>query len=149
QQMFVRLFSNLPDAARKESQKESPNLAAMFVDVAPHMDPETVRDAGLRFLGWLAKMPESGERNLALNMSVDALRGALGPEAFDKALEKDPLAQSAARAAGKPAEVEHEEEESASVLQAMGETGTDRTKQISNLPDSQRAREAAAHGFAV
>src|SRR5882724_8456782 len=93
-------------------------------------------------------MPPQGERNLAVNMTTDSLKQVLGA-GCDDALAKDVVAKGIASTAGQPGEVEHPEEESVSVLQAMDNKGKDRTEEISKLPSSLRAREAAAHGFAA
>jgi polyphosphate kinase 2 (PPK2 family) len=81
-------------------------------------------------------------------MTTDAMKQALG-SGYDEALAKDVVAKGIAATAGQPGEVEQPEEESVSVLQAMDNAGKDRTEEISKLPPSLRAREAAAHGFAA
>jgi hypothetical protein len=76
------------------------------------------------------------------------MKSALGEKEYSNALASDVLAQQAAQTAGQQAEVEHAPEESASVLDAMSGTGVDRSKRLEALRPSQRAREAAASGFA-
>ena len=148
QEVFVKMFSALPDATGALAKKEATNYAAMYINMAPQVDPDTAREAGLKFLDWLAKMPPQGERNLAVNMTTDALKQVLG-SGYDEALAKDVVAKGIASTAGQPGEVEHPEEENVSVLQAMDNKNKDRTEEISKLPPSLRAREAAAHGFAA
>jgi hypothetical protein len=143
QAQFAKMFASLP-----EEPREAANFAAMFVRAAPAMDRDVARDAGLKFLEWLAKQQQTGERNLAVTMTTDTLKATLGQKAYDEALSSNVVAQSLARTAGEPGEIEHPEEENVSVLEAMGNTGRDRNEAIRELPASRRAREAAAHGFA-
>jgi hypothetical protein len=148
QAAFVKMFGALPDATTPLAKKEAANYAAMYLNMAPQVDQDVARDAGIKFLDWLAKMPPQGERNLAVTMTTDAMKQALG-SGYDEALAKDVVAKGIAATAGQPGEVEQPEEESVSVLQAMDNAGKDRTEEISKLPPSLRAREAAAHGFAA
>src|SRR3954470_8999344 len=148
QDVFVKMFGSLPDATSALAKKEATNYAAMYINMAPQVDSDIAREAGLKFLDWLAKMPPQGERNLAVNMTSDALKQVLGA-GYDEALAKDVVAKGIASTAGQPGEVEHPEEESVSVLQAMDNKNKDRTEEISKMPPSLRAREAAAHGFAA
>ena len=143
QTQFARMFAALPDQPR-----ETPNVAAMFVRMAPEVDKDVARDSGLNFLEWLSKQKESGERNLAVTMTTSTLEKVLGQEAYEEALRSDVGAQAIARSAGRPGHIEMPEEDHVSVLEAMGNTGKDRTEAIRSLPPSQRARQAAAHGFA-
>jgi hypothetical protein len=148
QSVFTKMFGALPDATTPLAKKEATNYAAMYLNMAPQVEQDTARDAGLKFLDWLAKMPPQGERNLAVNMTTDSMKQVLGA-GYDEALAKDVVAKGIASTAGQPGEVAHEEEESVSVLQAMDNASKDRTEELSKLPPSLRAREAAAHGFAA
>jgi len=148
QTVFVKMFGALPDATTPLAKKEATNYAAMYLNMAPQVDTDVARDAGLKFLDWLAKMPPQGERNLAVTMTTDAMKQVLGA-GYDEALAKDVVAKGIAATAGQPGEVEHPEEESVSVLEAMDNSSKDRTETINKLPPSLRAREAAAHGFAA
>ena len=145
QTQFRRMFTSLPkDAA---AYREAANFAAMYVRMAPELDKDIARRTGIAFLEWLAKIEDSGERNLAANMTLDAMRGIFDEKEMEDGLASSIIAQQMARNVG-PGEIQHEEYESASVLEAMGNVGADRTEQLRELPPSQRAREAAAHGFA-
>jgi hypothetical protein len=148
QAIFVKMFSALPDASSQLAKKEATNYAAMYLNMAPQVDQDVARDAGIKFLDWLAKMPPQGERNLAVNMTTDAMKQVLGA-GYDEALANDVVAKGIASTAGQPGEVAHDEEESVSVLQAMDNASKDRTEELSKLPPSLRAREAAAHGYAA
>jgi hypothetical protein len=145
QTQFRRMFTSLPrDAA---AYREAANFAAMYVRMAPELDKDVARQTGVAFLEWLAKVEEGGERNLAVTMTLDTMRSIFDEKEMEDALASSIIAQQMARTAG-PGEIQHQEYESASVLEAMGNVGSDRTEQLRGLPPSQRAREAAAHGFA-
>jgi hypothetical protein len=148
QERFVKMFSTLPREAERFAG-EAPHFAAMFVRMAPEVERDAAREAGMKFLEWLSRLEAGNERNFAVNLATDALQQALGPGAYEEALRGNVVAAGVARTAGEPAEIEHAEYESVSVLQAMGQRGTDRTEEISKMPASLRAREAAAHGFAT
>jgi hypothetical protein len=146
QRMFVTLFASLP-ADAPQYTSDAPNYAAMFVRAAPEMNKDAVKTAGLKFLLWLAKVPDTDQRKVAVHMTTDLLSQFLGTEAYDELLRSDVLAQQVAATADKDAVIAPPQEESASVLQAMQNT-SDRTTELQALPPSQRAREAAASGFA-
>lgn len=145
-QMFIKLFGSLPADAVKYVD-EAPNYAAMFVRAAPEVDKDAVKTAGLDFLLWMGKLPESNQRKVAVNMTTDALNAILGKEAYDELLRSDVMAQQVAATAEKDAVLAPPQEENVSVLQAMQKTD-DRTTELAALPPSMRAREAAASGFA-
>ena len=145
-QMFIKLFGSLPTDA-VQYVNEAPNYAAMFVRAAPEMDKEAVKSAGLEFLLWMGKLPESNQRKVAVNMTTDAMNAILGKEAYEELLRSDVMAQQVAATADKDAVLAPPQEENVSVLQAMQKTG-DRTSELEALPPSMRAREAAASGFA-
>jgi hypothetical protein len=147
QDRFSKLFSNLPSDTRA-AKAEAPNYAAMFSVMADKMEKDVVRSSGLRFLEWLGKLEESGERNLAVNISTSAMKNALGEAKYLEALQSNVIARQVAESAGAPGEIEHQEEESASVLEAMGGSGIEQQSQLQDLPPSMRARQAAANGFA-
>jgi len=146
QQMFEKLFASLP-ADAIVFRTEAPNYAAMFVRAAPEMDKDAVKTAGLKFLLWMAKLPDSNERKVAVNMTTDALSAILGKDAYDELLRSDVMAQQVAATGDKDAVLTPPTEENASVLQAM-QNKDDRTSELESLPPSMRAREAAASGFA-
>jgi len=147
QSAFVRMFSALPKDAAK-AQSEAPNFAAMYSEMAPQVDLEAARAAGLRMLEWLGRVPEGGPRNLAISIMKGAMEQLLGAEKLEEALRSNVVAQGVVRNAGEAGEIEHPEEENVSVLEAMDKTGSDQTDSLQALPASRRAREAAAHGFA-
>lgn len=146
QATFTKMFGSLPKGAAMA--KEAPNFAAMLLRMAPKLEKEAARDAGLKFLEWLAQFEESGERNLAVNMAMGALREALGEEKLGEALRSNVMAQQIARTEGQEGGIEHPEEETVSVLEAMAAKG-DQTEGLRELPASLRAKQAAAHGFAT
>lgn len=149
QDTFAKLFRALPSDADK-ARADAPNFAAMYAQMAPQMDKDVARDAGLRLLEWLGKVvKESNERTLAVNITTDGLKKALGEEKYSQALETNVVARDVANSAsGKPVEVERPEEENVSVLAAMRNNGSDQSAELAKMPSSRRAREAAANGFA-
>ncbi len=146
QAMFTKVFASLP-ADAPSFASEAPNYAAMFVREAPEVELDAVKTAGLKFLLWLAKVPDSPERNVAVNMVTGSLNNVLGKDAYQELLRSDIMAQQVANSAGTETSSLPPEEESVSVLRAMGNKG-DRTDQLNSMPPSLRAREAAASGFA-
>ncbi len=58
------------------------------------------------------------------------------------------IARQVAQTAGQQGEVDSPPEENVSVLGAMGGAGQDRTAELNDMLPPQRAREAAASGFA-
>lgn len=148
EQEFVKLFSSLP-AKVEDYRNEAPNFAAMYARMAPEVSKDSAKKSGINFLDWISKMKEGGPRNLAVNIATDAMKGALGDQGYQDALSSDVIAQGIARTAGAPGEVQHEQEESVSVLQAMNNSSVDRTVELAKMPPSRRAREAAASGFAT
>lgn len=146
QQHFEELFSSLPDPKTVES--EAPNFAAMYARMAPVVDQDGAMRTGLRLLIWIGKLNEGSARAMALNVTTGAMRQTLGEDNYKKALESDVMARQVAQAAGQPSEVERAPEESVSVLQAMSQKAIDHIAELGELPPSQRAREAAASGFA-
>lgn len=147
QSTFEKMFSSLPsDAAANKS--EAPNFAAMYERVAPELDKDIAKSTGLKLLAWLGKVPESGERTVAINLATDAMKKALGEKAYNEALSSDVIAQQTAALAGGQGEIEHPPEESVSILEAMNNSGRDQTDALRQMPPSLRARQAAADGFA-
>jgi hypothetical protein len=76
------------------------------------------------------------------------MKQALGDKGYEEALASDVGARQVAQSAGGNAEISQPVEESASVLKAMQSAKEDRVQELETLPASQRAREAAASGFA-
>jgi hypothetical protein len=144
--MFQKLFSSLPSNAIG-SITEAPNYAAMFVRAAPEMDKDRAQTAGKDFLLWLGKLPESPQRDVAVNMTTGVLSDYLGKDSYDELLRSDVMVQQVASTAGKRAVITPPSDESVSVLQAM-QNKDDRTSELLAMSPSLRAREAAASGFA-
>ena len=145
---FLKMFSNLP-ADANASAAEGPNYAAMYSRMAPELDKDAAKTSGVKLLLWLGKLEESGERNLSVNIATGAMKEALGEKGYEDALASDVMASQVAQTAGKEGEIEHPEEESVSVLHAMGTAKIDRSAELADMPPSLQAREAAASGFAT
>ena len=146
---FQKMFSSLPDA--RENAGEAENFAAMYAQMATEVDKDAARKAGLQLLEWLSKIDESGPRTLGINIAGGAMKQVLGEQGFQDALSGDVVAGSAVQNAQNfgPTGMDRPPVESVSVLEAMGNNGTDQSDRLRDLPASQRAREAAAHGFAA
>ena len=56
QTYFGKLFSSLPAPDSAEAAQEAPNFAAMFNRMAPEVEKDAARDAGLKMLEWLGKV---------------------------------------------------------------------------------------------
>jgi hypothetical protein len=146
QAMFSKLFASLPSDATP-LLNDAPNYAAMFARAAPSMEKDAVKTAGAKFLLWLAKLPDSPQRNVAVNLATGTLTDVLGHDGYQELLRSDVMIQQIAGTAGQNATVPAPEEESVSVLRAMSNT-SDRTDELNAMSPSMRAREAAASGFA-
>ncbi len=147
QEHFEAMFDSLPSDAQR-MQHEAPNLAAMYARMAGEVAPGAAKKAGLRMLLWLGKMDASGDRTVAVNVTTGSMKSALGEKEYNEALAGDVMARQVAQSAGEEGEISHPMDESASVLDAMQSATVDRIRELETLPPSQRAREAAASGFA-
>lgn len=146
---FQKMFSSLPDA--NENAGEAENFAAMYARMATEADKDVAKKTGLQLLEWLSKLDDSGTRTLAINIAGGAMKQALGEQGFQDALSGDVVAGSAVQNAQNSGATNFDRPpvESVSVLQAMDNNGIDQSDRLRDLPASQRAREAAAHGFAA
>lgn len=146
QSMFVKMFSSLP-ADASGSTDEAPNYAAMFAEAAPKMDKSSVKTAGSKFLLWLAKLPTSPQRSVAVNLASGTLSDSLGDVAYQELLRSDPTIQQTVNGAEQNAVLPSPPDDSVSVLRAI-DNNSDRTQELKSMPPVTRAREAAASGFA-
>ena len=146
---FEEMFESLPDP--KDKAAEADNFAAMYARMSTDVDKDVARKAGLALLDWLGQQDDSGSRTLAINITTGAMKQAVGEQGFQDALSSDVVAASAVRNAqnGAEAKVERPPIESVSVLGAMKNNGADQSDRLRDMPASERAREAAAHGFAA
>jgi hypothetical protein len=148
QTTFEKMFSSLPSDAAA-SNAEAPNYAAMYERMAPELDKDIAKSTGLKLLTWLGKLQDTPERTVGVNITTDAMKQALGQKAYDEALAGDVMARQAASIEGGKAEISHPEEETVSVLEAMGNTATDQTEALRKLSPTLRAKQAAADGYAT
>jgi hypothetical protein len=144
---FDEVFRSLP-ADTESMAREAPNLAGLYATAAKDSDPGAAAKSGVRLLLWLGKLPESGDRRMAINIVSSEMKQALGDKAYEDALAADVAVRQIAQSAGGEAEITLPVEESASVLKAMQSAQEDRIADLQALPPSKRAREAAASGFA-
>ncbi|HVG91941.1 MAG TPA: hypothetical protein VNB54_10675 [Alphaproteobacteria bacterium] len=147
QQHFEKMFGSLPDP--KENAAEGENYAAMYAQMSPSVAKDIASKSGLQLLTWLGKVEDSPVRTLAVRITTEAMQQALGKEVYQKALQSDVVANAAVQNAGQAREIQRPEPENVSILSAMDNRGTDQTERLRGLPPSQRAREAAANGFAA
>jgi hypothetical protein len=146
QQHFAKMFGSLPDP--RENAAEAENIAAMYAQNSGSMEKDIAAKTGLQLLTWLGKMEDSPLRTRSIHITTGAMQQALGDGGYQKALQSDLVASSTVQNAGQDREIERPQAESVSVLAAMDNRGTDQTERLRGLPPTQRAREAAAHGFA-
>ncbi|HZE25368.1 MAG TPA: hypothetical protein VE054_15335 [Blattabacteriaceae bacterium] len=147
QQHFAKMFDALPDP--KENAPEAENIAAMYMQMSGSVSKDIASKSGLQLLNWLGKIDDSPLRTLSITITTEAMQKALGAEGYKKALESDVVANTTVQNVGTPREIQRPEQESVSILSAMDSRGTDQTERLRSLPPSQRAREAAADGFAT
>ena len=147
QQHFAKMFDALPDP--KENAAEAENIAAMYMQMSGSVNKDIAARSGLQLLTWLGKIDDSPLRTLSITITTEAMQKALGAEGYQKALESDVVANTTVQSAGQQREIERPQPESVSILSAMDNRGTDQTEHLRSLPASQRAREAAADGFAT
>jgi len=144
---FEKMFNSLPDP--HDFAKESENFAAMYASMAPNVDKDLASRTGLKLLEWLGKVEDSPLRTMAINITANSMQQALGAEEYKAALQKDLVANSTVQNAGQQREIERPQEDTVSVLEAMDKRGIDQTESLRGLPPVQRARQAAANGFAA
>lgn len=147
QQHFERMFASLPDP--KDNAAEAENFAAMYTQMSPNVSKDIAAKAGLQMLDWLGKLDDSPLRTLSIHITTGAMQQALGDPGYQKALESDVVANSVAMNPGAEREIERPTQEGVSILAAMSNNNTDQTEQLSGLPPTERARAAAAQGFAA
>jgi hypothetical protein len=147
QQHFAKMFDALPDP--KENAAEAENLAVMYMQMSGSVGKDIATKSGLQLLTWLGKIDDSPLRTLSITITTGAMQQALGAEGYQKALESDVVANTTVQNAGQQREIERPQQGSVSILSAMDSRGTDQTERLRSLPASQRAREAAANGFAT
>jgi hypothetical protein len=147
QERFVRVFDALPSDA-VPMQNEAPNLAALYAMAAGKMSKGVARRAGLEMLDWLGKLPESGDRTMAVNVTAGAMKQVLGDKENEDALASDVVARTVAQSAGAQGEISQPVDDPVNVLKAMASGQEDRMLELEALPPTKRAQEAAASGFA-
>lgn len=144
---FEKMFDSLPDP--HDYAGEAENFAAMYARMAPDTDKEPAARTGLKLLAWLGRLDDSPLRTLAIHIATGAMQQALGDEGYKAALQRDVVASATVQNAGKDREIERPQEDTVSVLEAMKDNGADQSENLRGLPAVQRARQAAAHGFAA
>lgn len=144
---FAKLFGSLPDPAAQPSKQAAPDYAAMYASMAPKVGRDLARSSAARLFAWLNRMEAGPDRSTAANVTASGLKRALGDKPYREFLEGDVVARQLVEAKGPPP-APTVDDESVSVLRAMGSEGTEQLSDLRRLPASLRAREAAALGFA-
>lgn len=144
---FEKMFDSLPDP--HDYAGEAENFAAMYARMTPDTDKELAARTGLKLLAWLGRLDDSPVRTLSIHITTGAMQQALGDEGYKAALQKDVAANATVQNAGVDREIERPQEDTVSVLEAMRDNGSDQSENLRGLPAVQRARQAAAHGFAA
>jgi hypothetical protein len=145
QQHFEKMFSALPDP--HESSAEAENFVVTYAEMAGAADPDAAAKAGLQLVDWLGKMNDS-PRSKTIRMAGGAIKQVLGEQRYQQALETDPVANTLLHNAGQKQTFERVRKPDVSVLAAIEHNGSDQSDRLRTLPPAERAREAAAHGFA-
>jgi hypothetical protein len=146
QEHFEKAFSSLPDP--KDAAPAAQDFAALYSGMAPALEKTLARKTGLQLLSWLAKIDDTPARSTAIRTTAGAMHQALGAEDYRQALESDAVANTLVRSAAKGENPQPPWEPGVSVLAAIEENGSDQSDRLRDLPAPERAREAAAHGFA-
>jgi hypothetical protein len=141
QEHFEKAFSSLPNPKENAA-------AAIYAGLARGIEATLVKKTGLQLLSWLAKMDDTPLRSAAIRTAGGAMQQALGAEGYRQALETDAVAGTLVTSAAKVQALQPAAEPGISVLAAMDDNGSDQSDRLRDLPAPERAREAAAHGFA-
>jgi hypothetical protein len=145
---FEKMFASLPDP--KNASSEAQNLAGVYTLMAGEVSKDTAGKAGLGLLVWLGKLDDTPQRANAVIATAGAMRQALGEEGYRQALQSDVSANAIVQNAGRVAQkIEPAPHVQAPVLEAMRDPGSDQTERLRGLPADERARSAAAYGFAA
>lgn len=144
---FEKMFDSLPDA--KENAAEAENFAAMYARMSSDVELDAARKAGVRLLVWLSGIDDSPQRTVAITITTGAMRQALGEEGYRQALQTDVAANAVAQNPGQQQRIERAPDQGTSVLEAIQNKGSDQSDRLRDLPATDRAREAAANGFAA
>jgi hypothetical protein len=146
QQHFEKMFSALPDP--HESSAEAENFVVTYAQMAGAADPDAAAKAGLQLVDWLGKMNDSPARSKTIRMAGGAIKQVLGERGYQQALETDPVANTLLHNADQKQTVERVRKPDVSVLAAIERNGSDQSDRLRTLQPAERARQAAAHGFA-
>jgi hypothetical protein len=143
---FEKMFGSLPDPL--ENAGEAENFAAMYARMAPAVDQAAAAKAGLQLVDWLGKMHDTPVRSAALRTGAGAMQQTLGEKGYRQALQTDVVANTLVQSSAKEQKLERAPAQGVSVLAAIADNGSDQSDRLRTLPPTERAREAAAHGFA-
>jgi hypothetical protein len=143
-----KAFASLPEP--KSGATTAEDYGALYSSLAGAIEKTTARKTGLQLLSWLAKIDDSAGRSRAIRTTSAAMRKALGDQEYRQALETDAVANTLVHRAETGRKPQSPVNPVGSVLAAMTKTDSDKdpADRLRHLPPVQRAREAAAQGFA-
>jgi hypothetical protein len=148
QSHFEKMFASLPDP--KGASTEAQNFAAVYALMAGDAGKDAARKAGLALLLWLGRLEDTPQRTNAVKATSAAMRQTLGEDGYRQAIESDVGANSIVQNASHSTQkVEPPPHAGAPVLEALRNRGSDQTDRLRDLPADERARSAAAYGFAA
>jgi hypothetical protein len=145
---FEKMFASLPDP--KSASIDAQNFATVYALMSGEVSKDAARKAGLGLLVWLGKLDDTPQRANAINATSGAMRQTLGEEGYRQALQSDVAANTVVQNASHSTRaVEPPPHPGAPVLEALQNKGSDQTDRLRDLPADERARSAAAYGFAA
>lgn len=147
QNHFDLAFNSLPDP--QTNGQEAENLATLYASMAGEVDKSSAEKAGVALLSWLGKTNATPSRSRAIKITQAAMLQTLGDEGLKRALESDVSANAAVEASRSTGISTPAAAKGTSVLEAMRNNGSDQSERLRGLPAAERARAAAAHGFAT
>jgi hypothetical protein len=145
---FEKMFASLPDP--KSASIDAQDFAAVYALMAGEVSKDDAGKAGLELLVWLARLDDTPQRANAIKATSSIMRQTLGEDGYRHALESDPVASTIVQSASRSTQaVEQPPHPGAPVLEALRNKGSDQTDRLRDLPADDRARSAAAYGFAA
>jgi hypothetical protein len=144
---FEKMFASLPDP--KSPSAAAQDFAAVYALMTGEVSKDAARKAGLALLLWLGRLDDTPQRASAIKATSVAMRQTLGEDGYRQALESDAVAGTIVQNGGRSTQpAEQPPHPGAPVLEALRNKGSDQTDRLLDLPADERARSAAAYGFA-
>jgi hypothetical protein len=141
-----KAFASLPDP--KEGTALAEDYGALYSSVAGALDKTLARKTGLQLLSWIARVDDSPGKSRAIRTIGAGMQKSLGDQEYRQALESDAVANVLVHRAEADQKPQASSKPGVSVLAALTNSDKDQADRLRKLPPVQRAREAAAQGFA-